>query len=146
MYPYIKQYKTKQDDRDAFYAIHTMWLRPNDVNAMASDAKMGLQMSTNDGEKKAWNWKNYASCYIQYHFFVQNLKEHVIKDQAVKYLNVYHLSNEIRCDMMYTAVTTIKACPHRYEDELDAVVAYPPQQIKKWRPTKSVKACSEQTH
>ena len=49
LYPYIKQHKSKRDDRGAFYAIHSRWLGLNHVNATASEAEMALQISTYDG-------------------------------------------------------------------------------------------------
>ena len=55
LYPYVKQYTSKRDGRRAYYAIHSRWLGLNHVNATASKAKMALQTSTYDGEKKAWN-------------------------------------------------------------------------------------------
>ena len=57
LYSYIKQHKSKRDGRGAFYAIHSRWLGPNHVNMTASEAEMALQMSTCDGEKRAWNWE-----------------------------------------------------------------------------------------
>ena len=36
----------------AFYVIHSIWLGPNHVNLMVSEAKAALQMSTYDGEKR----------------------------------------------------------------------------------------------
>ena len=58
LYPYVKHQKSKRDSRGAFYAIHSKWPGPNYVNATASKAKMDLQMSMYDGEKKAWNWES----------------------------------------------------------------------------------------
>ena len=46
LYPYIKQHKSKRDGRKAFYAIHSRWLGPSNVNMTASEAKMALQTST----------------------------------------------------------------------------------------------------
>ena len=56
LHPHVKQHKSKRDGRGAFYAIYSMWLGPNHINVTASEAKLGLQTSTYDGEKKAWNW------------------------------------------------------------------------------------------
>ena len=61
LYPYVKQHKSKRDGRGAFYAIHSRWLGLNHVNATESEAEMALQMSTYNGEKKAWNWKKVCS-------------------------------------------------------------------------------------
>ena len=57
LYPYVKQRKSKMDGRGVYYAIKSRWLGPNHVNARASEAKMALQMSMYDGEKKTWNWE-----------------------------------------------------------------------------------------
>ena len=64
LYPYIKQHKLKRDGRGAFYAIHSRWLDPNHVNAIASEAKIALQMSTYDKEKRAWKGK-FVACHVK---------------------------------------------------------------------------------
>ena len=61
LYPYIKQHKFKRDGREAFYTIHSMWLGLNHINAMASEAKLALQTSIYDREKKVWNWEKYVA-------------------------------------------------------------------------------------
>ena len=61
LYPYVKQHKSTRDGRGAFYAIHSRWLGQIHVNTMASEAKLVLQMSTYDGEKKAWNWEKFVA-------------------------------------------------------------------------------------
>ena len=53
LYPYVMQQKPKRDNRGAFYAIHSKWLGPNQVNTIASKAEMTLQTSTYNGEKRA---------------------------------------------------------------------------------------------
>ena len=53
LYPYVKQHQSKRNGRGVYYAIQSRWLSPNHVNATAPEAKMALQMSTYDGEKKA---------------------------------------------------------------------------------------------
>ena len=53
LYPYVKQHKSTRDGRGAFYAIHSRWLGPNNMNVTASETEMVLQMLTYDGEKKA---------------------------------------------------------------------------------------------
>ena len=55
LYPCVKQHKSKRDDIEAFYAIYCTWLGANHVNVTASEAKLGLQTSMYDGEKKTWN-------------------------------------------------------------------------------------------
>ena len=52
LYSYVKKHKSKRDGRGVFYTIHSRWLGPNHVNATASKAKMVLQTSTYEGEKK----------------------------------------------------------------------------------------------
>ena len=64
-YPYVKQHKPKRDGRGVFYTIHSRWLGPNHVSAMALEAEMALQMSIYDGEKRAWNWEKYAACHVK---------------------------------------------------------------------------------
>ena len=60
LYPYFKQQKSKRDGRGASYAIHSRWLGPTHMNVTASEAEMALQMSTYNGEKKAWTWEKYV--------------------------------------------------------------------------------------
>ena len=48
LYPYVKGHKSKRLGRGIYYAIHSMWLGLNHVNATASKTKMTLQMSTYD--------------------------------------------------------------------------------------------------
>ena len=55
LYPYAKQFKSKQYGRKAFYAIYTRWLGPDYVNVTASEAEAALKTLTYDGEKKALN-------------------------------------------------------------------------------------------
>ena len=42
LYPCIKQHKYKRDSRGAYYAIHSMLLGPNHINATASEDKLAL--------------------------------------------------------------------------------------------------------
>ena len=60
LYLYVKQHKSKRDNRGTFYVINSRWLSPNQVNATESEAEMALQMLTFDREKKAWNWEKYV--------------------------------------------------------------------------------------
>ena len=59
--PHVKQHKSKRDGREAFYTIHSWWIGPNHVNTTATEAEIVLQMSTYDGEKKAWNGEKYIT-------------------------------------------------------------------------------------
>ena len=63
LYSYVKQFKSKQDDRGIFYAIHARWQGPNHVIGKF-EAEVALQTLTCDGKKKVWNWVQYFS----YHF------------------------------------------------------------------------------
>ena len=69
LYPYVKQHKSKKNGRGAFFAIHSKWIGPNHVNAAVSEAKMALQMSTYNGEKKAQNWEKVCclTCQVPYY-------------------------------------------------------------------------------
>ena len=51
-------------------------LGQNYVNMTASEAEMALQMSTCDGEKRAWNWEKYVADYVKYHIILGNLMEY----------------------------------------------------------------------
>ena len=53
LYPCVKQYKSEQDGRGAFFAILARWLGPNRVNSTALEAESDLQTLTYDDEKKA---------------------------------------------------------------------------------------------
>ena len=75
-YLYNKQHKIKRDSREAYYAIHSRWLGSNHVNATASEAVMALQMSTYNGEKKAWNWEKYVAQHVKYHIILRNFMEY----------------------------------------------------------------------
>ena len=79
--PYMKQHKSKRDGRGAFYAIHSRLLGLNNVNAIASEAEMALQMSTYDGEKRAWTWEKYVACHVKYHIIL-DVKQ-IIRHQSV---------------------------------------------------------------
>ena len=50
--------------------------------------------------------------------------------------------NGIRCDKLFTAVAAIKAHPDKYENDFDAVVAFPTQYVDKRATTLSVKVAS----
>ena len=76
LYPYVKKHKSKRDDKEAFYTIHSRWLGPSHVNATASEAKVALQTFTYDGEKKAWNWEKYVAQHVKYHIILVNLTEY----------------------------------------------------------------------
>ena len=76
LYPYVKQFKPKWDDRGAFYAIRARWLRFNHINMMASEAEAALQTSTHDSKKKVWNCKKYISYHVHFHIILMNLKEY----------------------------------------------------------------------
>ena len=76
LYPYVKEHKSKSDGRGAFYAIHSRWLGPNQMNVTASEAEMALQMSTYNGEKKAWNREKYVTLHVKYHIILRNLMEY----------------------------------------------------------------------
>ena len=69
LYQYVKQHKLKRDGRGAFYAIHSMWIGLIHVNAIASEAKIALQMSTYDKEKRAWKGK-FVACHVKYHIIL----------------------------------------------------------------------------
>ena len=73
LYPYVKQHKSKRDGRGAFYAIHSRWLGPNHVIMTTSEAEMAIQMSTYNGEKKAWNWEKYVARHVNYLIILGNL-------------------------------------------------------------------------
>ena len=57
-------------------------------------------------------------------------------------MKVHHVLNEIRWEKTSTEGITVKAHPDRYEKEIDAVVAYLSQYVKKWQPTMSVEVSS----
>ena len=61
LFPCVKQQKSKRDGRKAFYAIHSRWLCTNNENSTASEAKLVVKISTDYGEKKAWNWEKYVA-------------------------------------------------------------------------------------
>ena len=84
------------------YAIHSRWLGPNHVNATASEA---MVMSTNDGEKKAWNWERYVAQHLKYLIILRNFMEYGYQglDPGLK---VRYLLNGIRCEKLSTAVVT----------------------------------------
>ena len=52
LYPYVKQHKSKSNDKGLFYAIHSRWLGPNQVNVTASKAGAALQTSMYNEEKR----------------------------------------------------------------------------------------------
>ena len=108
LYPYIKQHKSARDSRGAFYAIHSRWLGPKHVNMTASEAEMALQMSTYDGEKRAWNWEKYVALHVKYNIIQRNHMEYGCQglDPGSK---VQYLLNGIRCDKLFMAVATVRA-------------------------------------
>ena len=55
---------------------------------------------------------------------------------------VRYLLNDTRCDKLFTAVTTVRLHPAKYEKDVDAVVAFLIQYIDKSRPTPSVTIAS----
>ena len=107
MYAYAKQHKSKRNRRGTFYVIHSRSLGQNHVNTSASEAKMVLQMSSYDSEKRqprkvccltilssetSWNMGTKA----------------LIQDQWFRYL-----LNGIRCDKLSTVVTTVSTHPDK---------------------------------
>ena len=79
LYPYVKQHKSKKDQRGTFYAIYSRWLSPNHVTMIASEAEMALEISMYDGEKRTWNWKKYVAFHVKYHIILENLMEYAYK-------------------------------------------------------------------
>ena len=135
--PYVKQHKSKSYGRGAFYAIHFRWLGPNHVNTTASEAEMVLQMSTYDGEKKAWNWKKYVAGHVKYHIILGNRMEYEYQGLDPG-SNIRYLLNGIRCDKLSTTVATFRAHPDKYEMDFDTVVTFLTQYIDKRAPTLQV--------
>ena len=100
----------------------------NHVNTTASQAELSLQMSTNDGEKKAWNREKYIAWHVKYHIILENLVEYGYQglDLGSK---VQFLLNGIRCDKLSTAVAAVRVHPDKYEKNFDAVVAFLTQNL-----------------
>ena len=118
LYPYVKQHKLKRDSREAFYAIHSRWLGPNQVNTMALEAEMALQTSTFDREKRAWNWEKYVACHVKYHIIIGNLIKYGYQGLD-KESKVWYQLNYIRCDKLFTAIATVRAHPDKNEKDFD---------------------------
>ena len=76
LYLYVEQHKSKRDGRWAYYSIHSRRLGMNCVNLSASEAKMSLQTSMYDGEKKAWNWEEHVAQHVKYHIILGNIVEY----------------------------------------------------------------------
>ena len=76
LYPYIKQHKSKRDNRGAFHAIHSRWLGPNHVNVTASGAELVLQKLTYNREKKAGKLEKYVAQHVKYHIILGYLMEY----------------------------------------------------------------------
>ena len=110
----------------------------NHVNATASEAKMALQMLTNDEKKKAQNWEKYVVQHVKYHIVVGNLMEYGYQKLDPR-SKVRYLLNSIRCEKLSTAVTAVMAHPDKYEKDFNAVVAFLTQYIDKRASTPSVK-------
>ena len=141
LYLYIKQHKSKKDNRGAFNAIHSRWLNPNHVNATASQAEMALQMSTYDSMKKAWNCEKYVTQHVKYHIMLGNLMKYGYQGLNTG-LKVRYLLNSIRYDKLSTAVIAVRAHPEKYKRDFDALVTFITQYINKRAPTPSVKIAS----
>ena len=101
---------------------------------------MALQMSTYNGEKKAWNWEKYIARHVKYHIIIRNLMKygHQGLNSGSK---VWYLMNSIRCEKL-SAVATVRAHMNKYQKDFDAVVIFHTQYIDKKAPTLSVKATS----
>ena len=106
---------------------------PKHVNGTASEAKMALQMSTYNGEKKAWNWAKYVTQHVKNHIILGNLMEYGYKvlDPGSK---IRYLLNVIRCVNFSTAVVAVRVHPEKYEKDFDAVVSFITQYINKRAP------------
>ena len=125
----------------AFYAIHPSWSGPNHVSVTASEAKMALQTSMYDKEKKTLNWEKYVAHHVRYNIILGKFMEYGYQglDQGSK---VQYLLNGIRYDELSTAVTAVRAHPAKYKKDFDAVVTFLNQYINKSAPTPSVKVAS----
>ena len=141
LYPYVKQNKFKRDNRGAFYAIHSKWLGQNHVSMTASKAKLVLQMSMHDREKKVWTWEKYVARHVKYHIILGNLMEYEYQslDPGLK---VWYLLNGIRYDKLSTAVAAVWAHPDKYEKDFHAVIAFLTQCMDKRAPIWSMKDAS----
>ena len=106
--------------------------RPKHVNATASEAEMALQMSTYEGEKKAWSCEKYISIHVKYNIILRNLMEHGYQglNPGSKGLMPVHSS------------TAVRAHPDKYEKDFDDVVTSLTQYINKRAPTLSVRVAS----
>ena len=91
---------------------------------------MALQMSTYEGEKRAWNWEKYAACHVKYRVILGNLMEYKYQglDPGSK---VQCLLNSMRCGKLSTAVAAVRAHTDKYEKDFDAVVTFLTQYIDK---------------
>ena len=141
LHSYVKQHKSKRDRRGAFYAIHFRWLGPKHVNMTTSEATMALQKSMYDGENNAWKWEKYVAYHVNYHIIQRNLMECGYHGLDPESKVQYHL-NSIRCDKLFTAVATVRACPDKHEKDFDAVFTIFIQYVDKREPTSSVKVTS----
>ena len=80
----------------------------------ASETEATLQTSTYDGETKALNWENYASCHVKYHIILKILMEYGYQELGPG-TQVCHMT---RCPQQFA----IKAHPDRYKKKFDLVV------------------------
>ena len=106
---------------------------------IASEAKMALQMSMYDGEKKAWNWEKYVAHNVQYHIILRNLIEYGYQDPGLK---VWYLLNGIRCDKLSTAVAAVRVHADKYVKDFDTIITFLTKCINKKAPKLSVKVAS----
>ena len=141
LYPYVKQHKSTRDGQGKYYAINSRWLGPNHINATTLKAEMALQISTYDGEKKAWNWEKYVAQHVKYHIILGNLMEYGYQGLDPG-SNVWYLLNGIRCDKLSTAIAKVRVHPDKYEKDFDTVVTFLSQYINKKAPTLSLKVAS----
>ena len=93
----LKQHKSKRDSRGSFYAIHSWWFVPNNVNSTAAEAEAALQISKYGGEKIAWNWEKYVPQHVKNYIILENLKEYRYQDLD-PVSTVCHLLNDMRYD------------------------------------------------
>jgi hypothetical protein len=56
---YVKPAQCTKDRRRAFLLLWNHFLRPNNVDNMASDAEAKLGLVSYNGEKKKWTWEKY---------------------------------------------------------------------------------------
>ena len=83
---------------------------------------MALQKSACDDEKKAWNWERYVAQHVKCHIILRNLIKYGQKDLEPG-SKVQYLLNEMSCDKLSTAVTSVRVHPDKYKKDFDAVVA-----------------------